>query len=57
VQHGRGTFVLAPASPQVEESIKHETLNLLARELTAQAREMGFSLEDTIEALRRMWKE
>ncbi len=57
VQHGRGTFVLAPASPQAEENLKRETLNLLVHDLAAQARDMGFSLEDTIEALRRAWEE
>ena len=57
VQHGRGTFVLAPASPQAEENLKRETLRLLAREFAAQARNMGFSLEDAIEALRRAWEE
>jgi GntR family transcriptional regulator len=57
VQHGRGTFVLAPASPQAEASLKRDTLRLLARQLAAQAREMGFTAEEVVTALRRAWQE
>ncbi len=57
VQHGRGTFVLAPASPQAEASLKRETLRLLARQLAAQAREMGFAADEVVAALRRAWQE
>ena len=57
VQHGRGTFVLAPASPQAEAALKHETLMLLARQMASQAREMGFAAEEALAALRRAWQE
>ena len=57
VQHGRGTFVLAPTSSEAEASLKRQTLALLAQNLAKQAREMGFSLDETTEALRRAWQE
>jgi GntR family transcriptional regulator len=57
VQHGRGTFVLTPASPQAKASLKRDTLRLLARQLAAQAREMGFTAEEVVAALRRAWQE
>ncbi len=57
VQHGRGTFVLAPASPAAAQARKQEALTTLARRWVAQAREMGLSEQEVMAALRRAWQE
>ena len=57
VQHGRGTFVLAPVSEASKEALKRETLHSLAHHLVQQARALGLSEHEVMAALRRAWQE
>ncbi len=56
VQHGRGTFVLAPASPEASATLRREALDALAQALAEHARQMGFSEAEALAALRRAWQ-
>ncbi|MBI3159827.1 MAG: GntR family transcriptional regulator [Chloroflexi bacterium] len=56
-QHGRGTFILEPGSPENTERLRHQRLARLARTFAAQAHKLGFSpdearrvFEDTLNA-------
>ncbi len=57
VQHGRGTFVLAPLSEENKAALKQEALRALARQVVRQARALGLREHEVIAALRRAWQE
>jgi len=56
LQHGRGTFVLAPALPEARTTLRQQTLAVLAQRLAEHARALGFSEEEALVALRRAWQ-
>lgn len=41
-QHGRGTYILAPASPEESERLRQQDLVLLAESFVAEARRLDF---------------
>lgn len=45
-QHGRGTFILEPPSPEVTESLRQEDLVRLTERYLRNVFELGFSPED-----------
>ena len=45
-QHGRGTFILKPASPEESERLRRQDLSLLAEHFVEEARRLDFSPED-----------
>ena len=45
-QHGRGTFILEPASPEESERLRRQDLSLLAEHFVEEARRLDFSPED-----------
>ncbi|NPA93242.1 MAG: GntR family transcriptional regulator [Chloroflexi bacterium] len=57
VQHGRGTFVLASPHEPEGDHAEGRHLEVLARHWAAQARALGFEVEEALMALRRAWQE
>ncbi len=57
VQHGRGTFVLAPVSEENKAALQQEVLRSLARQVVQQARTLGVREHEVMAALRRAWQE
>jgi GntR family transcriptional regulator len=58
-QHGRGTFILEPASPEDAERQRQQGLGRLARAFAAQAHKLGFGPEEARGALEEIlsaWK-
>ena len=45
-QHGRGTYILEPASPEESERLRRQDLTLLAEHFVEEARRLDFSPED-----------
>lgn len=50
-QHGRGTFILEPASERDSERLRRQDLQLLAAGLIEEAQKLGFTVEEVREQI------
>ena len=48
-QHGRGTFILAPASKRASEKLRRQDLEALTQHYLEQAGKLGFASEDVLQ--------
>lgn len=59
-QHGRGTYILAPSTPESSEMLRHEVLEGLTRNYLAQAAHLGYSTQEVTNEVERQvaeWKD
>ena len=50
-QQGRGTYILAGATPEVSRSIKVQSLQEMASAFLVEAKQLGFSLEEILQEI------
>ncbi len=55
-QQGRGTYILEKPSPAVEEKLRRETLEALARQYIGEAKRLGFANKEILQAIRTRLK-
>lgn len=51
-QQGRGTYIMEKPSPKVEEELRRETLEALARRYIGEAKRLNFSNKEIYQAVR-----
>lgn len=56
-QHGRGTYILEPATPVEAEHLREQSLEALTLHYLAEAERQGYSLEEVTKVIQRYLSE